>query len=199
MRLSETIQALKHAFPPAEDQRIPYGSIVSILADASLQSAVNYETVVAPRVGRIEREYAWCVTRSDLAALLQSIGAESLLQWRGIRKVQLFLDLNTLLQERRIETVIEFRHWLSTPGSEADILNLYGVGQKTFDYLKLICGLPAFPIDRHFFRLLRVAGIRHRTNQYSYARELFVQTCGNLNLNIAQTERSLWLLMRSCT
>ena len=44
-------------------------------------------------------------------------------------------------------------------GNAESLLEINGVGRKTIDYMKLLSGQQAIPIDRHMFQFLEIAGV----------------------------------------
>ena len=48
--------------------------------------------------------------------------------------------------------------WILDDRNAESLLEISGVGRKTIDYMKLLSGQQAIPIDRHMFQFLEIAG-----------------------------------------
>lgn len=170
----------------------------ALVADVSLQAAVNYSAVVRPRIVRILDLYPRQTTITAVLDLLGGIDACHFLKWRHPAKPKRFVSLIECLHKNRIDDVDDLTAWLNEQSTRTALLSIEGIGNKSFDYLKLLCGLDVFPIDRHMRRLLSVAGIDAECLTYHKAQHLFDEACRRLALNPGATERSLWELSRSC-
>jgi hypothetical protein len=167
--------------------------MTALLADAALQAGIRYETVVRPRIDRILAAYPDRRTTSDARWLLVQMPAEELLQWTHHVKLDRFVRLLDLCETQGIETVPQLAFWLEGAGAKTHLLDLNGIGPKTADYLGLLAGVPAFPIDRHMLRFLEFAGVR--TRSYAYAQSLLFEACHTLDWDVRATEHSIWLWM----
>lgn len=49
--------------------------------------------------------------------------------------------------------------WILDDKNAESLLDINGVGIKTIDYMKLLSGQQAIPIDRHMFQFLEIAGV----------------------------------------
>jgi hypothetical protein len=198
-RVSALIEFLRPCFVECTGPRPAYDHIAALLADVSLQAAVNHARIVAPRITWILTRYPSCIQTHDLVTILRTVSTEEFLQWRGTEKVQRFEDLVKLVASRGIADVPELARWVETTCARTAVLAINGIGQKTFDYLRLLCGNVTFPIDRHIIRFLKIAGIDIRRCGYDRAQQLLSESCNKLSLEPFSVEKGLWNLMRSCS
>jgi hypothetical protein len=169
-----------------------------LLADVSLQSALNYERVVAPRVLAIEQLRPSLTKTSDIARHLEFVPAEELLHWNGKDKPRRFRSLVAACVKHDVETVNDLYEWTSTAPAKRVLLAIPGVGPKSYDYLRLLSGHDVFPIDRHYIRFLTLAGLDYKKHGYAGSQQLLTAACSALRLQCRDIERRLWLLMREC-
>jgi hypothetical protein len=197
-RVISLIKFLKPCFIESRGSTPAYNHITALIADASLQAAVHYDRIVAPRIKSILERYPWCTQTQDLEMVLQTVSVEELLNWRGADKIQRFNGIFHLVRARGITDVQQLSLWVDSCDARTALLGVKGVGQKTFDYVRLLCGHAAFPIDRHILRFLRIAGIDAHRCGYERAQQLLTDSCKSLELEPSFVEKGLWNLMRSC-
>jgi endonuclease III len=123
---------------------------------------------------------------------------EELLQWRGVEKIERFRRLLELLVEYHIGSVDDLCFWSATSTGRCELLQVKGIGNKTYDYLRMLCGQITFPIDRHIIRFLQMADVDIRSYGYETSQRLLFDSCGRLGADPGVIERGLWALMRSC-
>ena len=117
-----------------------YNHVGATLANVVLQSNNNYERTVRPRIKRIREKYADATTLHDLDRVLKQIGPQEFLRWNGTRKPKTFLELIDLLLREGVNSERDLREWLKKEGSEAKLLKIRFIGQKSVDYLKIWSG-----------------------------------------------------------
>jgi hypothetical protein len=189
-RNAELVAALLTAVRPyvPSIERRPLDHVGAILADVVLQTGLNHASVVAPRIDRILRIYPEAATIRGLFAL--SIPTSSFLDWTHPEKICRFDTLTGRLRAAGINSTDDLRTWLAQTGSLEALSELRGVGPKTVDYLRMMAGEPAIPIDRHLRRFLAVAGVHH--TEYSVLRASFITGCQLAGVEPAAFESGLW-------
>lgn len=197
-RVAELMRFLQPSFPSVGKGTPAYENMAALLADVSLQAGIDYHRVVRPRVQAILAKYRICDRTQDVVSLLQKVSAAELLQWRNPEKLTRFTGILRVLVESGVGDVRDLALWLGTPNARRRLLEISGVGDKTFDYLRLLCGIVSFPIDRHFARFLRLAGVDVRHSGYERAQQLLLDSCVEIGIEPHVAERSLWLLLRAC-
>ena len=76
----------------------------AILAESALQTGLNYDTVVVPRVRRFIQAYPSAHTVSGLLNVLAVNEAPTVLGIKNSRKCRVFVGLAELLRDERVET-----------------------------------------------------------------------------------------------
>ncbi len=143
--------------PPVPRQS--YSHIGAVLADAALQAGLNYRTVVRPRIDRIQSLYPRAATLPELISVVHQVGAETFLNWSHVTKVDRFLCLVGVLHSDRVQKVEDLRVWLCARDARDRMLNLRGIGPKTFDYICCLAGMDHVAVDRHIKSFASEAGV----------------------------------------
>ena len=129
------------------------------LADAILQSGLNYHAVVRPRVDRILTVYPEAAIVSGLRNILKGRGASEFLNWRHSTKITRFVCLVALLEADGVECVVDLRSWLGRRCARDQLLELHGIGPKTYDYICCLVGMDHIAVDRHVKTFANEAGV----------------------------------------
>jgi hypothetical protein len=193
-KVTEFITTLLPLFGPRSTD-CSYNHVGAVLADVALQAGVNYETVVRPRITRILTNYSQFMTTSLLVHLLTRISVRDFLSWQHKEKVQRFRDLMMLVVRQEIQTVDDLGSWLTLLSAEKDLLSLRGIGPKSVDYMKILCGHETCAIDRHLKKAIEMAGVY--TSSYEYMRWLLQQASRIVGISPRYLDTVLWNVMRS--
>jgi len=169
--------------------------IGATIADAVLQSGMNYRTVVKPRVIRILRNYSSYKTISDILNLIEEIGTSELLNWKGQEKIERFNKIIILLHNCRVETEEDLKIWINNEINQQMLLNIKGIGPKTVDYIKLLVGIPSIPIDRHLLKFANLCEVR--INKYFEASLIYKRVSETLNVEYHVLDSAIWNFMSS--
>jgi hypothetical protein len=175
-----------------------YDHMGALLADVALQAGLNYTSVVLPRVQRVAQDYPHARRTTDVVDLLARVPANEILRWNGDDKLTRYRSLVQVCDLHRANTVEDLREFSSTSHGREAFLAIRGIGRKSFDYLRLLCGSVTFPMDRHFLRFLRIAGVDVHAYDYDASQEFLSIACRELKLQPEPVERGLWHLLRSC-
>lgn len=144
----------------ATARRQSYSHLGAVLADAALQAGLNYRTVVRPRIERIQALYPAAATLSGLDSTLDQVGPEAFLDWNHSTKVARFKGVTDALRADGIEDVHDLREWLGRRDTRDTLLDIHGIGPKTFDYICCLAGLDHIPVDRHIKSFAFEAGVK---------------------------------------
>lgn len=174
-------------------QRTPYYNMTATLTDSVLQAGMNYKKVVFPRICNILDKYADYRTTCDFIILFQTIPIEEIIQWKNKRKQITICELAWFLYKNKINTEDELAKWISDDINAKKLLEISGIGRKTIDYLKLLSGQQAIPIDRHMFQFLELAGIK--TDDYIKASIILKETASFLHTNESVLDKTIWEYM----
>jgi hypothetical protein len=123
------------------------------ISDACLAPGLRYNSVVRPRIERLVAEYPDRVTVEEFQAIDQERDLEQLLNFRG-DKIRRIRSLVQLLLDDDVSTTGDFVIWLDEEGTRLDVTSLPGIKDKTWDYLRVLVGLPSTPVDRHLRKFL---------------------------------------------
>lgn len=174
-------------------QRTPYYNMAATLTDAVLQAGMNYKSVVYPRVYNILNKYSEYRTTCDFIILFQTIPIEEIIQWKNKRKQDTICDLAWYLYKCNVNTEDDLAEWILDDENAESLLNINGIGRKTIDYIKLLSGQQAIPIDRHMFQFLEIAGIL--TTNYKEASRIMRKTAAILEVGESVLDKTIWNYM----
>ena len=194
LKVVELLGKIPHDFDNIT-QRTPYYNMAATLSDAVLQAGMNYKSVVYPRVYNILKYYANYCTTCDFIILFQTIPIEDIICWKNKKKQGTICDLAWFLYRHNINTEDALGNWLLDDIHAEELLNVNGIGRKTIDYLKLLCGQQAIPIDRHMFQFLEMAGIA-KVN-YKEASRILKSTATFLQIGESVLDKAIWNYMSS--
>jgi endonuclease III len=176
-------------------ERESYNHMGATISDAILQSGMNYEKVVYPRIKNLICEYPDFTTTCDFIILMNVVDISELLNWHNYTKVQRIKNLALFFYNNNINDEIQLSRWLDEKENINQLLQINGIGPKTVDYLKLLSGIQSIPIDRHLFKFLELAGIE--TKQYNFASFLYNEAANILHIEKKDLDYNIWNYMRS--
>jgi endonuclease III len=175
------------------EPEIPYYHMGATIADAILQSGLNYKTVVEPRVRAILRKYPEAKTTSNFLELLNRIDPKLVLNWKDSEKPNRILQVVHLLIEEGIETENQLKVWLEKETNIAKLDSVRGIGNKTIDYFRILSGTSTSAIDRHLLNFLNKASIN--VNDYREAKEVIDRTADLVRKDWSLLDHSIWNYM----
>lgn len=187
------------AFEMVEDLGLPYNHMGATISDAVLQAGLRYETVVWPRVQHVMEAFPEAATTSGFLAVLRERGGEEVVHWTHPEKLGRMEAVAELLIAEGVESEVDLRRWLCGDGAEcrANVANLAavrGVGPKTIDYFKILCGeQDTAAVDVHLMRFLEQAGVR--ATSYEQARTVIRTAAAELGVSAARLDHSIWTYM----
>lgn len=167
-----------------------YCNMVATIADAILQAGMNYEKVVYPRIKYILQTFKEYKTTCDFLILMQCLPLEEIIHLKNKRKQKTIIDLTWYLYGKRIETENDLSNWFNSSNKESELIEIFGIGNKTVDYLKLLSGNQAIPIDRHVYKLLNMANVNAKC--YHNASRIMKAVANNIGISERTLDRSVW-------
>lgn len=191
-KVVDLLEKIPHNFAEIT-QRTPYYNMAATLTDSVLQAGMNYKSVVYPRVYNILNKYSDYSTTCDFIILFQTIPIEEIIQWKNKRKQNTICNLAWFLYNQNVNTEDDLAKWISDDKNIDKLLEINGVGRKTVDYLKLLSGQQAIPIDRHMFQFLALAGIL--TSDYKEASTVLRKTAAVLQIGESVLDKTIWNYM----
>lgn len=168
----------------------PYQHMGASIADASLQAGVKYNSVVAPRVRAIRKNYPHVTTTSQFVDLADQEPLAKILNWKHPEKLRRAREALSFFKSENIETESDLYVWIEKPENKPRLMALRGIGPKTFDYYRMIAGHRTVAIDRHLLGFLKTAGVECKT--YSEAHQLLTETAAFLGRDASSLDYSIW-------
>ena len=195
LKLKRYIHSLEN-FKLIEPKNCPYGNhIGAVLTDTILQSGLNYNTVVRPRVESIICNYPTSDTLSDFNHILKSTGYDVVLKWKHQEKITRLNSLITTLIKNNINTIKELILFLEINENVNLIKRIKGIGNKTCDYLMKLLGFDIIPVDRHIKSFLENADIRYV--DYNDIKLIVSYTADFMSVSRRCLDYSIWCYMSS--
>lgn len=176
-------------------QRTPYFHMGATITDAVLQAGLNYRNVVYPRVIKLLTAFSDYQTTCDFIILMQTVPLSELIDLKNKRKLSLIKQISWFFFDNGVENENELARWFVKFDNCMALLDFNGVGPKTLDYLKMLCGYQSIAIDRHLFNFLRLANVF--VDSYQEAKCIYQQTAKMLNMTHYELDRKIWLYMSS--
>lgn len=174
-------------------QRTPYFHMGATITDAVLQAGLNYKNVVYPRVAKLLTKFGEYRTTCDFIILFKTIPLNELIDWNNEQKLNRIIDLSWFLFNKKIENENQLSVWLDDKENVLILSEIKGIGPKTIDYLRMLSGKQAIPIDRHLFKFLELAGVFVKT--YEEANTIYCKAAERLNIQQYELDKKIWLYM----
>ena len=174
----------------AEGRRARHCHMGAVVADAVLQTGLNYASVVRPRVEAILLNHPQLRGVSALIRLVDDRREVStFLRWRHPEKLIRFELLVRFLSSWSIESCEDLRANLLLLEFRQAVGAVHGVGPKTIDYLSCLVGNDCVAVDRHVRAYASRAGVD--SQDYDFLRDVF---CGAADLlNVSRDAFDAWI------
>ncbi len=172
----------------------PYHHMGATITDAMLQPGINWLNVVKPRIDKIKR-YTAAKSTTGFLKLLEHQSPCKLLDWFDEEKPNRVLGITRFLKGETVETENDLNTWLAADTNIVKLMNQRGIGNKTFDYIKMLVGLPSVAIDRHLNNMLEQANVSH--TGYAEAREIIGRVAELMTIEKHVLDHSIWKYMSS--
>jgi len=176
-----------------------YDHMGATITDAVLQAGINYETVVEPRVNNLLKNYPEAATLDGFSRLLDEKGIDSFFEWKkGDRKLKTIEAIIDLFQSEGIQDEKQLKEWLAKDQNISQLLDVYGIGNKTVDYLKILVGYEnSVAVDVHLKNFIKRSGIQINGNDYKSASDIISKAAELLGVTQNIFDHSIWRYMRS--
>jgi hypothetical protein len=171
---------------------VPYGHMGATITDGMLQAGTTWKTVVKPRIERLLK-YPEAKRVTGFSELLNKEGASKLLNWKDPEKPSRIIEVIKLFLKEKIETEEDLRSWIQKDDNTLKLKKLRGIGNKTVDYFKILCGISTPAIDRHLIGFIKRAGIK--ADSYFEAREILSKTAEQMGIESSLLDHSIWKYM----
>jgi hypothetical protein len=173
-----------------------YDHMGALIVDAVLQAGIHYESVVKPRVLRIQRDFPEALSTSAFLEVLSKVGSEKLLDFRGDKPMRV-LEVTCLLRYEGIESVSQLADWLGKKDNKDRLSQIKGIKNKTVEYMRILAGADSIAIDRHLMNFLKAAKIDCVTKDE--ASKVISATATLLGMNMSHYDHSIWTYMSTKT
>jgi hypothetical protein len=164
--------------------------IGALLADAVLQSGMNYKSFVVPRVRRLLSRFPDASTVSGMRRLLRAAGPRAVLDVPNVTKCAAIWGLVDVLREEQVNTVADLKRWIEEPASREKLLSVHGVGGKTVAFLRILLGHDGIAIDTHVRRAAAAVGVVTSTDDELVA--LFAEAAKQTGHRLTDIDGALW-------
>lgn len=171
---------------------VPYGHMGATITDAMLQAGTTWETVVKPRIKHLLK-YSEAKKVTGFSELLNKEGASKLLNWKDPEKPTRIIEVIKLFLKEKIETEEDLRNWIQKDDNVLKLKKLRGIGNKTADYFKILCGVSTPAIDRHLIGFIKRAGID--ADSYFEARDIISKAAEQMGIESSLLDHSIWKYM----
>jgi len=169
-------------------------NIGAIVIESILQSGLNYNYVVKPRIEKFYNKYESFYSLSQLDFLLQYNSIEDIMGVNNGRKKKALTDLMKLLFKYEVEYIYQLQDVILSPLFVEEFLSIKGIGNKTLDYLMILLGLDSIAIDRHLFKFLKEFDI---DLSYSDSKKLLVKVAEEMDIDLTELDSFIWNEMSS--
>jgi hypothetical protein len=170
--------------------RAAFSHLGALLADCVLQAGLNYQTVVKARVQRIVIHFPEAAKLSGVRSIIDAGMASDFLSWNHDVKIQRFVQLVCLFEGEGVEVTSDLKSWLVCAGSRDRLLNLHGIGPKTYDYMCCLAGIDCIAIDRHIRTFAYEAGVP--VNSYDSLKAVVSYAADLLGLSRRDFDAWIW-------
>jgi hypothetical protein len=180
---------------------IPYKNMGATIIDGMLQAGIKYETVVKPLVKKFLKTQEAETTNGFYKMINRAgngnplNGIKSLINWNDDEKPIRILGVVNYFLDEGIEIEEDLKKWLTNPLNVMRFKELRGVGNKTVDYFKNLCGIPNVAVDRWLIEFLNDAGIKIQIDSYREAKEIIIGAADKMNINRTILDHSIWFYM----
>ncbi len=176
-----------------------YDNPVLICMDAVLSINRIYAGFVRPRIDNFRNEYPDINTLEALRNLIQLKGHEGFCEvwnYRHVERVDLLDRLSTKFltiadQGNQISDLAAMRDWAASV-DVMDFLNfnVKDIGLKTFQYLRMLLGVPTVKPDRHISRAVALA-LGEKRNDIECI-SLLVSASKQIGLDATYVDHNIW-------
>lgn len=174
----------------AHQRRGTYTHIGAVLADSVLQSGLNYNSVVRPRVQRIIDTFPEADSVDRLVTLIENQQISDLLNWKHPVKQQRFTDVVMFCAANEVDRVDDLRSHLVTDEFCARIQTVNGVGPKTVDYMACLVGIDSVAVDRHIRNFAAKVGLTQ--TDYTFLKKAFCFAADLLSISRRDFDAWIW-------
>ena len=191
--LANYIQSLRNFPKYTAPQKTTYNHIGALFTDIVLQSGLNYQKIVLPRVARVLIKYPEAVTVKTFLATISTHGIEVVLDWRHNEKHKRMYSLIDYAISNDINTILDLRSYLIKTQNHQKFLAVHGLGEKTLDYTLKLLNFDTVAVDRHISSFVLMAGID--VKGYSNIKRIVEYAADFIDEPRSSIDNSIWQYM----
>ncbi|HOF58464.1 MAG TPA: hypothetical protein PLA81_09415 [Syntrophorhabdaceae bacterium] len=179
----------------------PYKNMGATIIDGMLQAGIRHETVVKPLLKKFLKIKKTEMTKGFYEVIKRTgngnpvNGIKVLINRSDEEKPVRILGVVNYFLDEGIKIKEDLNGWLTKPLSSIRFKKLRGVGNKTVDYFKNLCGIPNVAVDRWLIEFLNDAGIKIQIDSYHEAKKIIVKAADKMNINRTLLDHSIWFYM----
>lgn len=170
--------------------KLVYNHYGALTTDIVLQTGLNYNYVVKPRVDALIQKFPNATKASDFYNLINEHGLSNLIKWNHSKKIERILCFVLFSQNNNIETCDDLKIYLSDSRNHKSILSIDGFGPKTLDYTMKLLSFDTIAVDRHINSFLNDAGII--TTGYLESKLIVEFAADFMNMSRRSLDYSIW-------
>lgn len=175
-------------------KKCPYSDhIGALFTDIILQSGLNYNTIVAPRVNHVLLTYPQAFSVENFSLVIESNGMENVLKWKHSIKLNRMNLLLEFCKKNNINTSYEIKNFLLIKDNQRNFLKINGIGDKTLDYLLKLLNIETVAVDRHIFSFVEKAGIDSK--DYTFVKRVVEYAADIMDIPRRTIDYSIWSYM----
>ncbi len=173
--------------------RQAYSHVGGLFTDIVLQSGLNYNNVVKPRVLNLINKYPEANTVNGFSKLIKNKGLNELLNWRSPLKLQRIKDIVALSINNNVDDCDDFKGFLSVMDNRYAFLNIRGIGPKTLDYSLKLLSFDTVAVDRHITLFVLQAGLYSK--DYYTIKKIVEYAADLMDISRISIDLSIWKFM----
>lgn len=172
-----------------------YSHIGGLFTDIVLQTGLNYNNIVKPRVLKIINHYPDAYNVKGFSKIIENKGLSELINWKHPTKLQRIINLITFAKINNIDTCNELRVFLTSMVNRSLLLEINGFGPKTLDYALKLLNFDTVAVDRHIASFVKRAGIN--IQNYYHIKSIVEYAADFMNISRTSIDYSIWRYMSS--
>ena len=178
-----------------------YRNMGATIIDAVLQAGVKYESVVKPRITSFRQNQKCITTTSEFLKFINSGALPESINWKKEgKKIDRIINLTTFLVKKGIETEQDFAAWLNNDQNILELRSINGIGNKTVDYVKILCGIQdTVAIDVHLINFIKDNTSVKIDLPYETAKQILISVANIIKIEPAKLDHGIWRFMSQKT
>lgn len=193
-KLADYLISLPIIFPTQQPaKQFSYSHVGALFTDVTLQSGLNYQTVVRPRVQQVLLKYPYEYTVTRFQRVICKEGLNNVINWTHRIKLERFERLMSFSLCHHIDSCRDLQVCLQETTNRSAFLSLNGFGPKSLDYLLKLLNVDNIAVDRHIYSFIKLADIE--INGYYQTKKVVEYAADFLNIPRSVMDQVIWSYM----